>query len=137
MKKVFCSIILLFMLTGCATIMNGKYQKVQINSSVAEARIQIFDREGALVTEGTGDLATTLKRGKEKFTEEYYTVKISTPDGMVKEIKINSELSMCFPVGNLFSWGIAGWIIDGFSEAKYKLVTDSGEDSSDGIKLNF
>lgn len=138
MKKVLAVMALVVLsATGCATIVNGSRQNVVINTNVSSSMIRIYDSTGKLVSEGRGNLATSLKRARDKFEEENYTVKVTTPNGQTRTFEINSELSMWYPVGNLLVFGIPGWIVDSFTEAKYKLRTTDGLDPSKGINVNF
>jgi uncharacterized protein YceK len=127
MKKIIALIILILVAaTGCASIMNTTRQDVIINTNESNSVIKIYDSNGTIISEGKGNLTARLKRAKDKFTEESYKVQITSPKGEVKEFGINSELSMWFPIGNFVFGGIPGWVIDGFSEAKYKLRTTDG-----------
>ena len=105
MKK---SIILLsFLLTSCATLINGKTQEVVINSSPAGADVTINNEYVGI---------TPLDA---KVVRKYDFDIILTKDGYVSVNKTYSKELDPIVLGNLFIGGIPGLIIDLASGSAY------------------
>lgn len=117
MKK---SIILLsFLLTSCATLMNGKTQEVVINSSPAGAGITIND-------EYIGITPLNVK-----VVRKYDFDLILSMYGYVPVSKTYSKKLSAVFLGNIFIGGLPGFIIDLASGSAYYF--DVNDDNNSGI----
>ncbi|MCX5774601.1 MAG: hypothetical protein NTX05_08410 [Fusobacteria bacterium] len=107
-------IILVFALSGCATIVNQGKQDVNINSLPSGATIQITDNNGIPIFSGVTPQVVTLARGSGFFQAATYNVSISKPGYAPVSFRVSgtSQIGVgWYLVGNFFSWGFLGWLI--------------------------
>lgn len=103
---------MLIALLGCATVFTGTSDQVIVNSSPANAKVEIKTSKGALIEEGYTPLSTKLRRGKN------YVVTISLEGYEPKTVGIvKGEISKAAFL-NLFS--LLSWGIDYLSGALYR-----------------
>lgn len=101
-------------LTGCATIVQGTDQRINVNSSPAGATVTVRGQQL-----GITPTTLNLKRGKD------YEVLIAL-DGY-EPITVYLEKEFDFApaaLGNIFSWGILGLVVDISNGAAYELSPD-------------
>lgn len=111
--------------TGCASIMHGDRQSVSIVSDQGTT-IKVVDEAGNTVAEGKDQVAVSLKRGKEFFKGANYKIVVENGADK-KETQLMPSMNLAYTVGNLFSWGIYGWIVDPYTGAMWTLKTPDGQ----------
>lgn len=108
---VFASMIFFALyMTGCATIINGTSQKIQVSSEPSEAAVSV---------DGKDNCTTPVKLRLERRID--HTL-IFTKDGYeTQNIRMTHVLSevVC---GNMFLGGPLGWVFDIFAGTQYKLI---------------
>lgn len=107
---IFALVIATLFTGGCATIINGTSQKVQVSSEPAGATVQI-DEKASYTTPVRIRLERKLDH-KLVFTKEGYESQ------SLKMTHVLSEV-VC---GNLFLGGPLGWFFDIFAGTQYKLI---------------
>jgi hypothetical protein len=117
MVAAFCAL-----LSGCASIIHGANQAVDITSQPTGATITIDGREygqtpKSIELRRKGRLKTELAPKKE------YAVTIEMDGYFPYEMKIKRELDGWF-IGNIILGGLIGIIIDAADGAMYKLTPD-------------
>lgn len=125
MKTVFnlaAFIAVTSLLSGCASIIHGGTQSVDITSQPAGAIISI-DGNDYGSTPNTIELRRKGRLKGEKGPKKQYAVKIELNGYMPYEVKIKRELDAWF-FGNLIFGGVIGMIIDASDGAMYKLTPD-------------
>ncbi|MBN2837460.1 MAG: hypothetical protein JXM74_01760 [Fusobacteriaceae bacterium] len=118
-------------LTGCASIVRGSSQSVTINASQSDSKIVIKDTlSGMIIAEGKERLTVDLKRGQGYFEKGNYTIEVSKKGYETVSIPLVGKTdAKAYGVGNLFSWGIIGWVIvDPMTGAMWTLSTPAGQD---------
>ncbi len=133
MKKILLLITIFTMslLTGCASIVKTGSQNITVNASQSEAKIVIKDTlTGMVIAEGKESLTVDLKRGKGFFEKGDYTIEVSKKGYETMSIPLVGKADpKAYGVGNLFSFGLVGWIIvDPMTGAMWTLSTPKGED---------
>ena len=101
-------------LTGCATIVQGTDQRINVNSSPEGATVSVRGEQM-----GVTPTTLNLKRGRD------YALLIEL-DGY-DPITVNLDKEFDFApaaLGNLFSWGILGLVVDISNGAAYELSPD-------------
>jgi len=120
-KRIWISVVLIIALSlilllfqNCATIVRGSSQKISFNSTPPSAKV-IINGE----VKGTTPTSLILKRNKE------YQV-IFRLDGY-KDVTLNIEKEFKFVptiIGNIFSWGIIGIVVDLANGSAYQLTPE-------------
>lgn len=98
------------MLSGCATIINGTSQKIQVTSDPPGATVQVDEKSSY-----TTPVKLRLERRRDHaliFSKEGYQ------DQTVKLIHVISEVV----AGNTLLGGPLGWVFDIFAGTQYKLL---------------
>ena len=96
--------------TGCATILNGTSQKIQVTSEPSGATVKVDEEK-----EYSTPVRLRLERRRDHalvFTKEGYRAET------VKMMHVLSEV-VC---GNILLGGLLGWIFDIFAGTQYKLI---------------
>lgn len=111
MKKflVAAAAVLLF---GCATIVRNDEQLVNIQSNVEWAKIEIMKSNGEVVWSGYAPSTVLLNAADYgMFNPQKYTIRATKEGYGTAFAEIDWHVSMWYVFGNLFSWGIFGWLI--------------------------
>jgi len=96
---------------GCATIIRGAHQDLQITSDPSGATVTIQGQE-----RGTTPLTLGLDR------DQTYRMEFSKDGYSSETLLVSSEFTIGAPVvGNIFSWGLLGLVVDIAGGAAYKL----------------
>ena len=110
--KLFSVHLLLFLITGCATIIHGTTQDISVVTDPSGADLLVDGRERY-----KSPAKIILSRKNDHFIE-------ITMDGYQKEtVTIKSVLSGAV-AGNIIAGGLIGWGIDAASGGQYRLVPD-------------
>ena len=107
-----CALSVAMVVTGCATIVKGRTQGVGFNSSPIGARVWVNGQD-----RGNTPMTLELKRNKD------YKVVIRKEGYKEVTINVDKEFTMGWSiVGNIFSWGLLGVIVDVADGAAYQLT---------------
>lgn len=98
------------LLSSCATIVNSPYTILEVTSSPDSAIVKLENQPTEYIT----PVNIPLKRSRNDVTLSV------EKDSLYQEIILESKLSPAFTVGNLFSWGIYGYLVDLTNPRKYK-----------------
>jgi hypothetical protein len=117
----------LLLICGCATIITGTSQKVDIATEPKGADIKVYNAEGNVVASGTSPCEVSLAKGDGFFKAANYKVAITSPGHPEKDIQLQGQMEIgWYVVGNFFLGGILGWlIIDPASGAMWTLSPSS------------
>jgi hypothetical protein len=105
--KAILSLPILISLTGCASIINGGSQNVQIQSTPQGANVAITAHPGSSVFNGTTPCTASLKRGAGYMKGARYHVHITKSGYAPMDVEINSSLSGWY-FGNFAFGGLIG-----------------------------
>ena len=123
-RSLFIAFILLF--AGCASIVHGTKQDINILSQPGNAKVVIYDKDGIKVHEATTPTTAKLKRGDSFFKGSKYRIEISQAGYETRTVYVTYELSGWYLAGNFCFGGLLGWlIIDPASGAMWKLDPDT------------
>jgi hypothetical protein len=108
---------------GCATIIKGSQQQVAFRSDPDNAKVSVYDADGALVADGRTPITLPLKKGAGYFQAAKYKVVFEADGYTKKEIWLTGSLDAgWYIVGNLFFGEFLGWlIVDPLSGAMWTL----------------
>lgn len=112
---VCVSIVLVFSLISCATIVKGRFQKITVTSTPSEAWVIVDGQQ--IKTPGVVTLDTTRSMYVLRFEKEGYEP---------VEFKVKRTLSGWL-FGNIIFGGIIGIVIDFASNSAYKLEPEEVE----------
>lgn len=115
------------LLTGCASIVKGKSQEIEINSLPQQARYQIHDNKGQTSPiEGTTPGKVTLKRGAGYFRGGDYTVTLIKPGYEPTSVNLKSGVNGWYVGGNLLLGGLIGYLaVDPATGAMWNLKPEN------------
>lgn len=119
MKKYI--MLLAVLLTGCASLISGGVQPVQINSSPPDVTVEIFDKStGTCVLKSQTPCIASLKSGSGYFKAAEYTIRFSKPGYIPQEDSIKTSISGWY-WGNILFGGVIGlFIVDPATGAMWK-----------------
>lgn len=101
---------LLLLITGCASIINGRMQKVPINSTPDGGKATIYGAQNEVIYSATTPCTAELKRGVSYFKGSEYRVVIKK-DGYDKmEIPLIPKVGGWYIGGNLSFGGLIGYL---------------------------
>lgn len=122
--KRFLVLSLLMALSGCATVITGPKQPVNINSIPPNAIFTITNEQGTIVQTGTTPEMVVLNSGKPYFNSESYVVNYKKGD-MVGKSVIDTTINKWY-FGNILLGGFVGMlIIDPLTGAMWDLPETS------------
>lgn len=109
------------MMSGCASIMGENTQKMTIKSVPAKAEISITDEKGTVVFNGQTPASADLKKSDGSyFGGKTYVVTLTKEGYAPHSVTLNSKVNAWYVAGNLLN--IVGWlVIDPTSGAMYTL----------------
>ena len=113
-------------LSGCATIISGSRQNIDIFSPPDTAKVAIFDENNNKVFEASTPVTARLQRGSGFFSGANYRIEI-TKEGQEKQTTlVTSSLNTApYLFGNLYGGGWIGLLIlDPITGAMWKLSPD-------------
>lgn len=119
MNKILsiCLVAVLFSMTSCATIINGRRQEVEITSNPV----------GASVSDGTNTWTTPVKISLSRNSSHVLT--FSKPGYTTQIIKVENGISGAVAANLVFVplWGVGllGWGVDAMTGAQYKLIPET------------
>lgn len=106
-------LVVVVLLSSCATIISQSAQKVLFTSDPSEANITITSKTSStLIASGTTPLELELPRGDEYFKQAKYIVTIKKPGYSLVEYSIQSTLNGLWYIAGNFVFGyVVGWLI--------------------------
>lgn len=107
--KILSLAIILMLLTGCASIIDGGPKTVRLNSNPEGAKVTIYDRHGKEVSVNTTPTVVTLDRGG-FYHWDWYRVDFAMPGYKPYEARINPILDPWY-FGNIIFGGALGILI--------------------------
>jgi hypothetical protein len=113
--------------TGCASIVRGGSQEINISSSPDQATFEILDNKGnSTPISGVTPGKVTLRKGAGYFKGGSYTVKLTKPGYAPSTVNLDSSISGWYLGGNLLVGGLIGYfIVDPVTGAMWKLEPDN------------
>lgn len=113
--------------TGCASIVRGSSQEINISSSPDQATFEIRDNKGdSTPITGVTPGKVTLKKGAGYFKGGSYTVKLTKPGYAPSTVNVDSSLSGWYIGGNLLVGGLIGYLaVDPATGAMWKLEPEN------------
>lgn len=119
MKHWAASSVILFTLSGCASIFNGQTQAVSIRSEPDGASISVTNRAGEKIHTGVTPVTLTLKRGAGYFKSEVYTVHLAKEGYAARELTVTANVNGWY-IGNIVFGGLVGMLaVDPLTGAMY------------------
>jgi hypothetical protein len=118
-KHVLVAGAALLVLSGCASIFNGKTQKITLKSAPDGATAVVTNGAGQSIHTGTTPVTLELNRGAGYFKSESYTVVLSKAGFVPKEVKLTATVSGWY-IGNILFGGLIGMLaVDPVTGAMY------------------
>lgn len=96
---------------GCATIIKGGMQTVNIRSNPSEAKVTITDMSGITIVSQNTPCMVSLKRGAGYFTKATYRVVVEKAGFSKFETMISGHINGWYAGGNLIFGGLIGYLI--------------------------
>lgn len=126
MKKALvsnCILLIVFCISGCATIVGHSTQLMPINSTPGDATILITDEKGMDVFKGSTPTSVTLQKSDGTYWgKKSYIVRISKDGFETQSIQVTASANGWYIGGNILFGGILGWfIVDPFNGNMYNL----------------
>jgi len=100
-----------FLLSGCASIVSDDHYPVRINSTPDGADITIKNEDGEIVFAGTTPIRVYLESSCGYFDGETYCVTFSKAGYKEERTIIDSNLDEWYYLGNIFFGGLIGILI--------------------------
>jgi hypothetical protein len=120
-KRKIVPFLLAIAASSCATIVSRSSYNVRLASSPDDAKVQVVDRKGNEIFNGTTPTQVVLKSGAGYFKKAIYIIRYTKAGFLQKEVTINSDVNGWY-FGNLVFGGIIGFlIVDPITGAMYKL----------------
>jgi len=119
--RTIIAIMIVGILSSCATMMGEETQKLNITSTPAKANISITDETGSVVFEGQTPASAVLKKSDGSyFGGKKYIVTLNKKGYSSHSVTLNSHVNSWYVAGNLLN--IVGWlVIDPFNGKMYTL----------------
>lgn len=118
MKKIFrmcvgsvVAIPLVIGVTGCASIIKGGMQTVNIRSTPSEAKATISTLGGVAIVSQNTPCMVSLKRGDGFFQKGSYRLVVEKPGYQKFETEIRGQINGWYLGGNFVFGGLIGWFI--------------------------
>ena len=111
-----CAVMLV---SGCATIVNGRNADVTLQSTPANANVTVRDDQGVVIAQTTTPGKVTLKRGKSFLNPARYTATFEKPGYVSTETPIHPKLNP-WVLGNIVLGGPIGLGVDAVSGALWR-----------------
>lgn len=119
--KVLFSMLMAWMITGCASIMSGGTAPVSLRSTPAGASYVVTDAKGTVLQQGVAPAIISLKTSTGYFDEASYQVRFSLPGHEDQVVPLRASLNGWY-WGNILAGGLIGMlIVDPLTGAMYKL----------------
>jgi hypothetical protein len=97
--------------SGCASIVSGRYQVINIKSNPDDATVKVYDSKGEQISNSKTPFIITLKKGKGYFKSAKYRLVIEKAGYSAAEVQITSRIGGWYAFGNLLFGGLIGYLI--------------------------
>jgi len=138
LKSVFL-VVLLSVLSGCASIVSKSNWPLTIVTNPKGAKVEISDRYGFVVYRGVTPASMSLRASSEFFMKESYSIKLSLDGFADRIIPLECKINGWY-FGNIFIGVIGMLIVDPLTGAMFKLdkeyIYESFEKPEAGINGN-
>ncbi|AIR05640.1 hypothetical protein JT31_13755 [Cedecea neteri] len=126
MKKLLF-LLLLPLLTGCATLVSNNDATVYIDSTPKRAAFTIFDGKGEIAAQGITPQSVTLKKTDGSyFGKKNYTLRLKHEGYYSLSLPLETRFSNWYLFGNVIFFGVPGWlIVDPFFGGMYTLKQEN------------
>jgi hypothetical protein len=119
--KPVCALFVVALLSGCASIIQGKTQSITFTSVPGAATFSVKNRGGTVIHTGTTPSTLELARGSGYFKSEQYTVTLEKPGYASRMIELSGSVNGWY-IGNVLLGGLIGMlIVDPITGAMYTL----------------
>jgi hypothetical protein len=116
--------VVLLLVPGCATVMNGRHAEVAIKSKPAGARVSVQNEKGETVATSKTPGTVTLKRSHGLFRKApRYTAFIEKPGYETAQVSINPKWNPWI-LGNVVLGGVIGLAADSATGAIWRYSPD-------------
>jgi hypothetical protein len=105
--------------TGCATIVNGRYADVHLNSEPTNAHVVVRDNKGVEVASANTPAVVSLKRNRKYFMPAKYTATFESPGYQRTTVPLQSTINP-WVAGNIVLGGVPGLAVDTATGAGWK-----------------
>jgi hypothetical protein len=125
MKKLLV-LLLLPLLTGCASLVGNSTEQVTVESTPSSAYFTITDSHGQIVATGTTPQTVTLKKSDGSyFGKIEYSLAVKAEGYHSTLVPLSMRFSHWYTFGNIIFFGVPGWlIVDPFSGGMYTFEQD-------------
>jgi hypothetical protein len=119
--------IFLIIFTGCASIIKGGTQAINIKTTPSDAKVTISNlRTQNEFFNAKSPVVVTLERGDGYFKEGMYKVAIEKDGYERKEISLTANVNGWYVAGNILLGGLIGWcIVDPITGAMWNLSPET------------
>jgi len=118
--KTCCLMMVLFVCSGCATIVSKNAQQIPVSSEPDQANLVITDEANKVILSTQTPATVNFKKGEGFFHGKDYILKFSKEGYRDKSILITSEPNNWYLFGNLLTLGI-GYLVDPFTGAMWTI----------------
>ena len=122
--KMLVGVILLLVLSSCATVVSGDSKDIIVNTDPSGATVSVmkpsFDMVDVFVTSNKTPTVLHLKRGNGAFRPAQYLLMFEKDGYMTDTIELNAGLNGIY-LGNLIIGGPLGLLIDPITGAAWNL----------------
>lgn len=113
------SLVALFLLTGCATLVNGTNTELDIRSEPAGASFALRDGAGRVVASGQTPTTVKVSRGSGFFQPARYELQVAKPGYLPKNTVISTRIDSLWWIDSLLF--VPGLFVDPFTGAMWHL----------------
>lgn len=132
-------------LSGCASIVSGRYADVHLDSHPSNAHVLVCDDSGHEVASVNTPAVVSLRRNRRFFLPARYTATFTAPGYKTTKVPLRSTINP-WVTGNLVLGGPIGLVVDNATGAAWKPRHDqvskhltplyAANDSVDGPKID-
>lgn len=127
------ALLLVFIISGCASIVSDSSYPVSLSSVPSGASITIYDEDGVQIHSGQTPSIVTLDAGKSYFNSASYRIVAKLANGQTTETELTAEMDGWF-IGNLVFGGLIGFlVVDPLTGAMYKLPDSYSIDFAEAV----
>ncbi|MEQ8907335.1 hypothetical protein [Ekhidna sp.] len=123
-KSKFFQILLLFLMSGCASIVSKSKYPISLTSQPNKCEVTIVNRKGDLIYNGTTPTYVLLKAGQTFFKKAQYEVTFRKEGYESQTFPVKFGLDAWYFGNIIFGGGIGLLIIDPATGAMYRLKTE-------------
>lgn len=123
MKKLVLALIAMGMMSGCATIVGEKTQRIQINSNPSGSEFSVKDEKGSIIAQGKTPQGITLEKSEGGyFGKKSYEITLTKEGLKTVTLPLKASANGWYVAGNFIFGGLIGWlIVDPFNGGMYTL----------------